>query len=221
MAYRLLRILRATKRQNRRYKNGAACFLICIFAWTLEAIGMLKYLVLAVLLVSASHSKAFSVAGNYKEFEGVQSYNLAVNYGIIDYEHIKSSKYFYQAVEANYKHNNWLGYARLAEHSKSLTKAEQTVSVGYQLIEACSVSVGHREDITGSSLLIRPSCGYRLDNLGVKAAYIYTDNSNIYTLKVKYEVTDTIFIKYRLLKFDADNAVYSYTANAISFGVNF
>ena len=45
---------------------------------------MFKYLILAVLLLAASHSKALSISGNYKEFEGVQSYNLAVNYGIID-----------------------------------------------------------------------------------------------------------------------------------------
>ncbi len=182
---------------------------------------MVKYLVLAGLLLPASYSKALSISGNYKEFEGVESYNLAVNYSIIDYEYINSSKYFYQAVEANYKHNNWLGYSKLAEHSKSLNKAEQTVSVGYQLIEACSIFTGYREDITGGSLLIRPSCGYRLDNLGIKAAYIYTDNSNIYTAKVKYELTDTIFIKYKLLKFAADNAVYSYAANVFSFGVKF
>jgi len=182
---------------------------------------MLKYLILAVLLLSASHSEALSISGNYKEFDSVQSYNLAIKYSIINYEYIKSSKYFYEAVEANYKHNKWLAYARLAEHSKSANKAEQTISVGYQFIDACSVSVGYREDVTGSSLLLRPACNYKLDNLGVKAAYIYTDNSNIYTLKVKYEVTNTIFIKYKLLKFDADNAVYSYTANAISFGVNF
>ena len=182
---------------------------------------MFKYLLLAVLLVSASHSKALSISGNYKEFDGVQSYNYAINYGIIEYEYIKSSKYFYEAVEANHKHNKWLGYARLAKHSKSANKTEQTISVGYQFIEACNVSVGHREDVTGSSLLLRPSCGYKLDNLGVKTSYIYTDNSNIYTLKIKYELTDTIFIRYKLLKFDADNAVYSYSANAISFGVNF
>ena len=180
-----------------------------------------KYLIFAVLLVTASHSKALSISGNYKEFEGVQSYNFSLNYGIIDYEYIQSSKYFYEALEANYAYNNWLGYIRLAEHSKSARKTEQSISVGYQLIEACSVSVGHREDIAGNSLLIRPSCSYKLGNLGIKGAYIYTDNSNIYTLKVKYELTDTIFIKYRLLKFDADNAMYSYKANAISFGVNF
>lgn len=182
---------------------------------------MFKYLVLAVLLVTASHSKALSIAGNYKEFEGVQSYNLAVNYGIIDYEYIKSSKYFYEALEANYAYNNWLGYAKLAEHSKSLTKPEQTISIGYQLIDACNVSVGHREDVTRGSLLIRPACGYSIGNLGIKGAIIYTDNSNIYTVKFTYEVTDTIFIKYKLLKFDADNAVYSYAANVFSFGVNF
>ncbi len=182
---------------------------------------MFKYLVLAVLLVTASHSKALSISGNYKEFEDVQSYNLAVNYSIIDYEYIQSSKYWYEAVEANHKHNNWLGYARLAEHSKSANKAEQTISAGYQFIDACSVSVGHREDVTGSSLLIRPACNYSIGNLGIKAAYIYTDNSNIYTVKVKYELTDAIFIKYKLLKFDADNAFYSYTANVFSFGVNF
>jgi len=182
---------------------------------------MLKYLILTMLLTSASHSKALSISGNYKEFEGIKSYNYSINHGVIDYEHIKSSRYFYEALEANHKHNKWLGYARLAEHSKSLTKPEQTISLGYQFIKACNVSVGHREDITGSSLLLRPACGYKLDNLGVKGAYIYTDNSNIYTLKLKYEVTDAIFIKYKLLKFDADNAVYSYTANAISFGVNF
>lgn len=182
---------------------------------------MMKYLIFAVLLVYASHSKASSISGNYKEFDGVQSYNLAINYGILDYEYIKSSKYFYKAVEANHKHNNWLAYGRLAEHSKSLNKTEQTVSVGYQFINACSVSVGHRADITGSSLLLRPSCIYKLGNLGIKAAYIYTDNSNIYTVKFKYEITNTIFIKYKLLKFDADNAVYSYAANVVSFGVNF
>ena len=182
---------------------------------------MFKYLLLVVLLSSSSYSKALSISGNYKEFEGVQSYNLAVNYGIIDYEHIKSSKYFYKAAEANHRHNNWLGYARLAEHSKSARKAEQTFSLGYQFIDACSVSVGHREDITGGSILIRPACGYKLGNIGIKGAYIYTDNSNIYTVKLKYELTDTIFIKYKLLKFDAANSVYSYTANAISFGVNF
>lgn len=182
---------------------------------------MIKYLVLAVLLLPASHSKALSISSNYKEFEGIKSYNYAINYGIIDYEYIKSSKYFYEAVEANHKYNNWLGYIRLAEHSKSLHKPEQTISAGYQLIEACSVSVGHREDISGSSLLIRPACGYSIGNLGIKGAYIYTDNSNIYTLKVMYELTDTIFIKYKLLKFDADNAVYSYTANVFSFGVKF
>jgi hypothetical protein len=182
---------------------------------------MFKYLVLAVLLVSASSSKALSISGNYKEFEGVKSYNYTINYSILDYEYIKSSKYYYEALEANYSYDNWLGYARLAEHSKSANKTEQTVSLGYQFIEACSLSVGYREDITGSSLLLRPSCSYKLANLGIKAAYIYTDNSNIYTLKLKYEITDTIFIKYKLLKFDANNAVYNYTANAISFGVNF
>lgn len=182
---------------------------------------MFKYLLLAVLLATASHSKALSISGNYKEFEGIKSYNYAINYGIIDYEYIKSSKYFYESVEANYKHNTWLGYARLAEHSKSARKAEQTISVGYQLIEACNVSVGHREDVTGSNLLVRPACSYKLNNLAVKIAHIYTDNSNIYTLKVMYEVTDTIFIKYKLLKFDADNASYSYAANVFSFGVNF
>ena len=83
------------------------------------------------------------------------------------------------------------------------------------------MSVGHREDVAGSSILIRPSCGYGIENLGVKGAYIYTNNSNIYTVKLTYELTDTIFIKYKLLKFEANNAVYSYTANAISFGVNF
>ena len=181
---------------------------------------MFKYLIVAVLLLSASHSKALSIAGNYKEFEGVQSYNLAVNHGIIDYEYIQSSKYFYEAVEANYSYDNWLSYARLAEHSKSATKTEQTISVGYQFIDACNISVGYREDVAGSSLLMRPACSYKLENIGIKAAYIYTSNSNIYTLKVKYKVTDTIFIKYRLLKFDADNAMYSYTANAFSFGVN-
>jgi len=180
-----------------------------------------KYLLLAVLLLPVSHSKALSIAGNYKEFESVKSYNLAVNYGIIDYEYIHSSKYFYEAVEANHKYNNWLGYIRLAHHSKSLTKPEQTISVGYQLIEACSVSVGYREDITGSSLLLRPACGYNIGNLGIKGAYIYTDNSNIYTVKLTYEVTDTIFIKYKLLKFDADNVIHSYAANVFSFGVNF
>lgn len=176
---------------------------------------------LLLLLLTALHSKALSISGNYKEFEGVQSYNFAINYSILDYEYIKSSKYFYEAVEANYKYNNWLSYARLAEHSKSARKTEQTVSLGYQFIDACSVSTGYREDVTGGSLLIRPSCNYKLENIGIKAAYIYTSNSNIYTLKLKYEITDTIFIKYRLLKFDADNAVYSYTANAVSFGVNF
>jgi len=182
---------------------------------------MLKYLVLAVLLVTASHSKALSISGNYKEFEGIKSYNYAINYGIITYEYIKSSSYFYETLEANYTNNNWLGYARLAEHSKSANKTEQTISVGYQLIEVCSVSVGYREDVTGSSLLIRPACGYKLNNLGIKAAYIYTDNSNIYTLKVKYELTDTIFIQYKLLKFDADNAIHRYAVNTFSFGVNF
>jgi hypothetical protein len=181
---------------------------------------MFKYLILTVLLLSASHSKALSISGNYKEFDGVQSYNLAVNYSIIDYEYIQSSSYFYEAVEANYTYNNWLGYARLAEHSKSLTKPEQTISVGYQLIEACNVSTGYREDVTGGSILLRPSCSYKLKNIAVKIAHIYTDNSNIYTLKVKYELTDTIFIKYKLLKFDADNVAYSYVANAFSFGVN-
>jgi hypothetical protein len=183
---------------------------------------MLKYVILAVLLTSATQqSKALSISGNYKEFDGVQSYNYAINHGIIDYEYIKSSKYFYEAIETNYNYDKWLGYARLAKHSKSLHKVEQTISVGYQFIDACNVSVGHREDITGNSLLIRPACGYKLDNLGIKAAYIYTANSNIYTLKVKYELTDTIFIKYKLLQFDADNAEHSYSANAISFGVNF
>jgi hypothetical protein len=182
---------------------------------------MFKYLLLALLLLSASHSKALSISGNYKEFEGVESYNLSVNYSIFDYDYIKSSSYFYKAAEANYKYNHWLIYARLAEHSKSLTKAEQTLSVGYQFIDACSVSAGYREDIAGSSLLMRPSCSYKLENVGIHAAYIYTDNSNIYTLKLTYELTDTIFIKYKLLKFDADNAVYSYTANVFSFGVNF
>ena len=182
---------------------------------------MFKYLVLAVLLVTASHSKALSISGNYKEFEGIKSYNYAINYGIINYEYIQSSKYFYEAVEANYTNNNWLGYIRLAEHSKSARKTEQTVSAGYQFIDACNVSVGHREDVTGSSLLIRPACGYKLGNLSIKGAYIYTDNSNIYTLKLTYELTDTIFIKYKSLKFDADNAMYSYKANAISFGVKF
>ncbi len=182
---------------------------------------MFKYLILAVLLVTASHSKALSISGNYKEFEGVQSYNIAVKYSIIEYEYIQSSKYFYEALEANYKYNDWLGYARLAEHSKSVNKTEQTISVGYQLIDACSVSTGYRKDITGGSILIRPACNYKLENIGIKAAYIYTDNSNIYTLKFMYEVTDTIFIKYKLLKFDADNAVYSYTANVFSFGVHF
>ena len=182
---------------------------------------MFKYLVWAVLLVAASHSKALSISGNFKEFDGVQSYNLAVSYSIIDYEYIQSSKYFYEAVEANYAYNKWLGYIRLAEHSKSARKIEQTISIGYQLIDACSVSVGHREDVTGSNLLVRPACSYKLNNLAVKIAHIYTDNSNIYTLKVMYEVTDTIFIKYKLLKFDADNASYSYAANVFSFGVNF
>lgn len=182
---------------------------------------MFKYLVLAVLLLAASHSKALSISGNYKAFDDVKSYNYAINYGIIDYEYIKSSKYFYEAIEANHKHNKWLGYARLAEHSKSANKAEQTISVGYQLIEACNVSTGYREDITGSSILIRPACGYKLNNLAVKIAHIYTNHSNIYTVKVMYELTDTIFIKYKLLKFDADNAIYSYTANVFSFGVNF
>lgn len=182
---------------------------------------MFKYLVLAVLLVTASHSKALSISGNYKEFEGIKSYNYAINYGIIDYEYIKSSKYFYEAVEANYKHNNWLGYARLAEHSKTTNKAEQTISIGYQFIDACNVSTGYRKDITGSSLLVRPACGYNIGNLGIKGAYIYTANSNIYTVKVMYKLTDTIFIKYKLLKFDANNAVHSYTANVFSFGVNF
>ncbi len=182
---------------------------------------MFKYFLLAVLLLSAAYSKALSISGNYKAFEDVKSYNYAVNYSIIDYEYIKSSKYFYQALEANHKHNDWLGYARLAEHSKSLTKPEQTISIGYQFIDACNVSVGHREDITGSSLLVRPACGYKLDNLAVKIAYIYTANSNIYTLKVAYELTNTIFIKYKLLKFDANNAVYSYAANVLSFGVKF
>jgi hypothetical protein len=174
-----------------------------------------------LLLLTALHSKALSIAGNYKEFEGVKSYNYAINYSIIDYEYIKSSKYYYEALEANYRYNNWLSYARLAEHSKSARKTEQTISVGYQVIDACNVSTGYREDVTGGSILIRPSCSYSIGNLAVKVAYIYTDNSNIYTLKLKYEITDTIFIKYRLLKFDADNAVYSYTANAVSFGVNF
>lgn len=182
---------------------------------------MFKYLLLAVLLLSASHSKALSISGNYKEFEGIKSYNYAINYGIINYEYIQSSKYFYEALEANYTNNNWLAYARLAEHSKSANKTEQTISVGYQFIEACSVSVGFRDDITGSSLLLRPACSYKLNNLGIKGAYIYTDSSNIYTVKATYEITDTIFIKYKLLKFDADNAVYSYKANAISFGVKF
>lgn len=182
---------------------------------------MLKYLMFAVLLLSASHSKALSISGNYKEFDGVQSYNYAINYSILDYEYIKSSKYFYEAVETNYNYDKWLGYARLAEHSKSLHKAEQTISVGYQFIDACSLYAGYREDIAGSSLLIRPSCGYKLDNLGITGAYIYTNNSNIYTVKVRYEITDTIFINYKLLKFDADTAIYSYTTNAISFGVNF
>lgn len=182
---------------------------------------MFKYLVLAVLLITASHSKALSISGNYKAFDDVKSYNYAINYGIIDYEYIHSSKYFYKTLEANYAYNNWLGYAKLAEHSKSASKTEATVSLGYQLIEACNLSIGHRKDVTGSSLLIRPSCSYKLGNLGIKGVYIYTDNSNIYTVKVKYEVTDTIFIKYKLLKFDADNAVYSYAANVFSFGVNF
>ena len=182
---------------------------------------MFKYLVLAVLLLSTSHSKALNIAGNYKEFEDVQSYNLAVNYGIIDYEYIKSSKYFYEAVEANYKHGNWLGYARLSEHSKSASKTEQTISIGYQFIAACSVSVGHREDIAGSSLLVRPACGYKLGNLGIKGAIIYTTNSNIYTVKITYKVTDTISIQYKSYLFDADNAVHSYAANVFSFGVNF
>jgi hypothetical protein len=179
---------------------------------------MFKYLIIATLLLTASHSKALSISGNYKEFNGVQSYNLAINYSIIDYEYIQSSKYFYEALEANYAYNNWLGYARLALHSKSANKTEQTISVGYQLIEACNVSTGYREDVTGGSILLRPSCSYKLDNLAVKTAYIYTDNSNIYTLKLTYELTDTIFIKYKSLKFDA---AYSYTVNAISFGVNF
>lgn len=182
---------------------------------------MFKYLILAVFLATASHSKALSISGNFKEFNGVQSYNLAVNYGIIDYEYIQSSKYFYEALEANYKHNKWLGYIRLAQHSKSARKTEQTISVGYQVIDACNVSTGYREDVTGGSILIRPACGYKLDNLAVKTAYIYTANSNIYTLKVKYELTDTIFIKYKLLKFDADNPMHGYAVNAISFGVNF
>lgn len=182
---------------------------------------MFKYLILAVLLLPASHSKALSISGNYKEFDGVQSYNLAVNYSIFDYEYIQSSSYFYEAIEANHKYNNWLVYARLAEHSKSANKAEQTISVGYQFIDACSVSTGYREDITGSSLLVRPACDYSIGSLGIKGAYIYTDNSNIYTVKLTYELTDTIFIKYKLLKFDADNAVYSYAANVFSFGVNF
>lgn len=182
---------------------------------------MFKYLLLAVLLLSASHSKALSIAGNYKEFNNVQSYNLAINYGIIDYEYIHSSKYFYEALEANYNHNSWLGYVRLSEHSKSANKAEQTISLGYKQIDACSLSTGYREDITGSSLLIRPACNYRIENLGIKGAYIFTANANIYTLKLTYELTDTIFIKYKFLKFDADNALYSYTTNAFSFGVNF
>jgi hypothetical protein len=188
----------------------AICAICAIFVITL----------LLLLLLTASHSKALSISGNYKEFNGAQSYNLAANHGILDYEYIKSSKYFYEAVEANYSYNKWLGYARLAEHSKSVNKAEQTVSLGYQFIEACSVSTGYRKDVTGSSLLIRPACGYKLGNIGIKAAYIYTDNSNIYTLKAKYEVTETIFIKYKLLKFNADNAVHSYSANTVSFGVN-
>jgi hypothetical protein len=182
---------------------------------------MFKYLILTVLLLSASHSKALSISINYKEFDGVQSYNLAVNYGIIDYEYIKSSKYFYEALEANYKHDKLLGYTRIAEHSKSVNKTEQTISVGYQFIDACNVSTGYREDITGSSLLIRPACGYKLGNFTGKAAYIYTDNSNIYTAKLLYEITDTIFIKYKLLKFDANDAIYSYIAKTISFGVKF
>jgi hypothetical protein len=182
---------------------------------------MFKYLILAVLLLAASHSKALSIAGNYKEFDGVQSYNLDINYSIIDYEYIKSSKYFYEAVEANYTNNNWLGYIRLAEHSKSARKTEQTVSAGYQFIDACNVSTGYREDVTGGSILLRPSCSYKLDNLAVKTAYIYTDNSNIYTLKLTYELTDTIFIKYKSLKFDADNVIHSYATNVFSFGVNF
>ncbi len=66
---------------------------------------MFKYLVLTTLLATASHSKALSISGNYKEFDGVQSYNYAIKYGIINYEYIKSSKYFYEALEAHHKHN--------------------------------------------------------------------------------------------------------------------
>ena len=181
----------------------------------------MKYLIAAVLLLSASHSKALSLSGNYKEFEGIQSYNLAVNYSIFDYELIKSSKYFYESIEANYKHNNWIGYGKIAEHSKSLNKAEQTVSVGYSFINACDISVGYREDITGGSMLLRPACVYKLGNIIGKMAYIHTSISNIYSIKLKYELTNRIFIKYQLLKFDADNEIYGYTAYAFSFGFKF
>lgn len=181
----------------------------------------MKYLILAVLLLSASHSKALSLSGNYKEFEGIQSYNLAVNYSIFDYELIKSSKYFCESAEVNYKHNNWLGYIKIAEHSKSLNIPEQTASVGYQFINACDISVGYREDVTGGSILLRPACVYKLGNIIGKVAYIYTAISNIYSIKLKYELTDRISIAYRVLKFDADNKIYGYTAYAFSFGFEF
>ena len=170
-----------------------------------------------------------SIAGNYKNFEGVESYNLSVKSKYVHFNKFVSSSVFYEAVEANYsymytdayKRIELLFFGRLSEHSKSLKKIEQTLSVGYQVNSYCALFGGFRSDAVGDSFLVRPSCRYKYNNIAGSFAYIRAEHSNILTAKLKYSITDMLYISYKYQLYDAfADDRFSWKASILAFGVD-
>tara|TARA_R110002020_G_scaffold13283_3_gene48101 strand:- start:9936 stop:10550 length:615 start_codon:yes stop_codon:yes gene_type:complete len=170
-----------------------------------------------------------SISGNYKNFEGVESYNLSVKNKHVQFNKFVSSSVFYEAVESNYSYMytdayktiELLFFGRLSEHSKSLKKIEQTFSVGYQVNSYCALFVGFRSDAVGDSLLVRPSCEYKYNDIYGSFAYIRTDHNNILTAQIKYSITDMLYISYKYQLYDAfADDRFSWKASILAFGVD-
>lgn len=185
-----------------------------------------KITYLIAVLISVNISALFagetSIAGNYKSFEGITSYNITLKNKYVTYDKFVSSSVFYEALEANYNYSSILFFGRLSENSKSLSKIEQTFSAGYQLNNYCKLFAGVREDYFGNSILLRPACQYKYKNIIANAAFIKTDNINMLTVKLKYSLNHMLYISYKYQLYDAfKNDALSWNASITSVGINF
>ena len=186
-------------------------------------------ILLAFLLAHSTASISSSLDANFESYNDSSSYTLNLNIWKIAINKTSNSDYDYSQLEFTDSYNladyKITSFVRLAEHSSQQDEHEQSFSIGTDY-KSCNFSIGSRQDILGTALLIRPECRfkYSLDNYSIehKYAYIYTKLSNYFSAKVKIFITDKVYLSLQHKSFHGiDNASYDWKLNTVSFGIEF